>query len=106
MRDVMLAGAFKNFGDYWATALVDWTAKLLIAALTGILILQAIRRMSIKAAIGGAIGLVLCLAIFSGRYSIEQMFNSEFKNPGQQSNTTPTDFQGAPRMPAVFQGRL
>ena len=103
--DMMLAGAVQNFGNSWSNTLLTWVTNGLMIALGAILIIHAIRKMSIKAAIGGAIGLVICWSIFSGRYSIANMFQSEYKDPGTQA-TTPGSFQGARELPAVFTGRL
>ncbi len=104
-NNVMLAGAFKNMGDSWVTTLLDWTAKGLMIALVLICLVQVVRKMSIKAGIGAVIGLVICWAIFSGRYQLSSMFGSEFKDPGTQQ-TSPIDLQGAPALPKVFTGQL
>jgi hypothetical protein len=104
---VALAGAVQNWGNSWSTTLLTWVTNGLMIALAGILIVHAIRKMSIKSAIGGAIGLVICWSIFSGRYSIADMFQSEYKDPGSNTAPIPGQVQGMRELPAVaFQGRL
>lgn len=103
----MLAGPVQNFGNSWANTLIDWTAAGLMIGLTAIVSVQAVRKMSIKAAIGGAIGLVICWSLFTGRYSISDIFHSEYNE-----NKAPSvpKVQGAgplPReLPVAFTSRL
>ncbi|MFE0462283.1 hypothetical protein ACFW1A_23825 [Kitasatospora sp. NPDC058965] len=92
MNDVMLSGAIQNFGNSWAKTLLDWVASGLMIALTAIVIVHAIRKMSIKAAIGGAIGLVICWSLFTGRYSISMLFQDEYS---QTRPETTAPIQGA-----------
>ncbi|MQS17526.1 hypothetical protein F7Q99_36410 [Streptomyces kaniharaensis] len=107
-HDTVLAGAVQNFGNSWSTTLLDWVANGLMIALGAILIIHAIRKMSIKSAIGGAVGLVICWSIFAGRFVISDMFQTEYKDPGKNSVQIPGDPNiGAPPLPTVaFQGRL
>ncbi|WP_331731650.1 hypothetical protein [Kitasatospora sp. NBC_01300] len=92
MNNVMLAGAVQNFGNSWARTLLDWVASGLMIALTAIVIVHAIRKMSIKAAIGGAIGLVICWSLFTGRYSISMLFENEYS---ENRPVTTAPIQGA-----------
>ncbi|MFD9685241.1 hypothetical protein ACFXPX_05070 [Kitasatospora sp. NPDC059146] len=92
MNHVMLAGSIQNFGNSWAKTLLDWVASGLMIALTAIVITHAIRKMSIKAAIGGALGLVICWSLFTGRYSLSMLFESEY-NETRPATTAP--LQGA-----------
>ncbi|MEV7177838.1 hypothetical protein [Kitasatospora sp. NPDC093679] len=103
---VILAGAVQNFGNAWAETLKTWIGAGLMIALGAIVIIHAVRKMSIKAAIGGLIGLVICWSIYANRTSIASMFDSEYTDhPG-----APAPAQGAHRLPAelpvVFTGRL
>ncbi|MEV4559047.1 hypothetical protein AB0K51_18945 [Kitasatospora sp. NPDC049285] len=107
MNTTTLAGPIQNFGNSWANTLLDWTAAGLMIALTGIVIIYAIRKMSVKAAIGGAIGLVICWSLFTGRYTISNIFQTEYSE-----NKAPSvpKVQGAgqlPReLPVAFTGQL
>ncbi|MFJ9461050.1 hypothetical protein ACIRST_39025 [Kitasatospora sp. NPDC101447] len=87
-----LAGPIQNFGNAWATTLLDWVASGLMIALTVIVITHAIRKMSIKSAIGGAIGLVICWSLFAGRYSLSDLFRNEYS---ENKPATTAPLQGA-----------
>ncbi|MFD0260998.1 hypothetical protein ACFVH7_22375 [Kitasatospora indigofera] len=89
---MMLAGPVQNFGNSWAKTLLDWVASGLMITLTAIVILQAVRKMSIKAAIGGAIGLVIAWSLFVGRYTISDLFGSEYR---ETRTPTTAPIQGA-----------
>ncbi|MFD9129936.1 hypothetical protein, partial [Kitasatospora sp. NPDC059571] len=69
-QTVVLAGAVQNFGNAWAERLKTWIGAGLMIALGAIVTIHAIRKMSIKAAIGGLIGLVICWSIYANRTSI------------------------------------
>jgi len=103
---VMLAGSVENFGNQWAHTLKGWVTAGLLIALALIVIQQAIRKMSVKAAIGGVIGLVICWSIFMGRETIASMFESEYTDhpnapvPAQGAHELPKE------LPVVFAGRL
>ncbi|WP_030272898.1 hypothetical protein [Streptomyces sp. NRRL B-24484] len=104
-HDVMLAGALKNIGDSWSVTALDWVSKFLMVALVLVCLVQVIRKMSIKAGLGAVIGLVLCWAVFSGRYSLSNIVETEFKDPGASQSSV--QGMGAVReLPPVFQGRL
>ncbi|WP_033354846.1 hypothetical protein [Kitasatospora aureofaciens] len=86
---VVLAGALQNFGNTWINTGLDWVTNGLVVVLGGILIIHVVRKMSIKSAIGGVIGLVICWSIFAGRFSIAEMFQSEYKDPGEDVGPDP-----------------
>ncbi|MFF4343188.1 hypothetical protein ACFY00_25075 [Kitasatospora sp. NPDC001540] len=103
-----LAGPLQNFGNSWATTLMGWVATGLMIGMTAIVIIHAIRKMSIKAAIGGAIGLVVVWGIFANRISFSDMFRDEVT---ETRNTSTVPYQGAGELPRelsadVFTGQL
>ncbi|MEV7775403.1 hypothetical protein [Kitasatospora sp. NPDC086791] len=101
---VMLAGALKNIGDSWSVTALDWVSKFLMIALVLICCIQVVKKMSIKAGIGAVIGLVLCWAVFSGRYSLSSIVEDEFKDPGTTQSST--QGMGVRDLPPVFEARL
>jgi hypothetical protein len=87
-----LAGPLQNFGNSWATTLMGWVASGLMIGLTAIVIVHAVRKMSIKSAIGGAIGLVIVWSLFANRLSFSDLFRTEV-NENKTPATAP--YQGA-----------
>ncbi|MEV7123709.1 hypothetical protein [Kitasatospora griseola] len=103
-----LAGPLQNFGNSWATTLMGWVATGLMIGLTAIVIVHAVRKMSIKSAIGGAIGLVIVWSLFANRLSFSDLFRDEVK---ENKTTTTVPYQGGGELPrelpsSVFSGQL
>ncbi|MET9396137.1 hypothetical protein [Kitasatospora sp. NPDC002965] len=105
---IQLAGPLQNFGNSWATTLVGWVASGLMIGMTAIVIVHAVRKMSIKAAIGGVLGLVICWSLFANRLSFSDIFKDEIQET-KPAGTAP--YQGAGELPrevpgGVFTGQL
>ncbi|MFG2845944.1 hypothetical protein ACGF12_22660 [Kitasatospora sp. NPDC048296] len=105
---MQLAGPLQNFGNSWASTLMGWVASGLMIGLTAIVITHAVRKMSIKAAIGGAIGLVICWSLFANRIAFSDMFKTEVQE-NKPASTAP--IQGAGELPrevptGAFTGQL
>ncbi|MER5352586.1 hypothetical protein ABT093_19915 [Kitasatospora sp. NPDC002551] len=103
-----LAGPLQNIGNSWATTLVGWVASGLMIGLTSIVVVHAMRKMSIKAAIGGVIGLVICWSLFDNRISFSNIFRDEVQ---ETKPAVPAPYLGAGELPrevpgGVFTGQL
>lgn len=78
---VVLAGKAAELGDAWLETLGDWGDKGLKVALTAIVVITVVRKVSLKAGIGALIAMVLALGIYDARGTLANIFEDEVKNP-------------------------
>ncbi|MGI5451374.1 hypothetical protein ACQEVM_37580 [Streptomyces sp. CA-243310] len=82
---VMLAGAFKDLGDSFIGTLAGWTDDGIKVALAVIVLITIARKMSMKAAIGALIAMVLALAIYASQNDLSGKVTDEIKNPSKSA---------------------
>ncbi|MFC7308986.1 hypothetical protein ACFQVC_32865 [Streptomyces monticola] len=81
MNRSVLAGELDDLGTSLIDMLKDWGTKGLVAALIVIVVVETIRRFSIKAGIAALLLMVIALGIYNAREDLAGMFEDEIKNP-------------------------
>ncbi|WP_372404847.1 hypothetical protein [Streptomyces luteireticuli] len=79
---VTLAGAFQDIGDHLLGIGTGWSEKALKLALIVIVVVNVVRKFSVKAGIGALLGLVVCLGIYNARNDLGNAFKNEVLNSG------------------------
>lgn len=82
---VMLAGEFKVLGDSFIGTLAGWTENGIKVALAAIVLITIARKLSMKAAIGALLAMVIALAIYAAQDTLSGKFTDEIKNPSKSS---------------------
>ncbi|MDN3059391.1 hypothetical protein PH213_33625 [Streptomyces sp. SRF1] len=77
----LLAGALDEAGTGWLDMLGRWADKGLPVALTWIVIIELVRRGSLKAGIGALLAMAIALGIYASKFSLAAIFEDEVKNP-------------------------
>ncbi|MFD3479917.1 hypothetical protein [Streptomyces sp. NPDC058695] len=91
MHSVVMAAEFKDMGDHLLGLGSGWAEKTLKLSLTGIVVTKVIQKFSLKAGIGGLLGLVICLGIYSARGDLADYFKNELLNNGAAPVEAPLD---------------
>ncbi|MDG4857053.1 hypothetical protein P8605_02570 [Streptomyces sp. T-3] len=81
MNGAVLAGQLDELGDSWIAMLKDWGTKALFAALIIIVVVETVRRFSIKAGIGALLLMIIALGLYGARNDLATMFEDEVKDP-------------------------
>ncbi|MET7931909.1 hypothetical protein ABZT43_50825 [Streptomyces sp. NPDC005349] len=82
LHSVVMAAEFKDMGDHLLGLGSGWAEKTLKLSLIGIVVTKVIQKFSLKAGIGGLLGLVICLGIYSARGDLADYFKNELLNNG------------------------
>ncbi|WP_051718138.1 hypothetical protein [Streptomyces megasporus] len=76
-EEMILAGALEEMGDHLLDVGQGWTDKGLALILAALVVVQIGRKFSVKAGIGAAIGMVLCLGIYDSRQDLRDDVKDE-----------------------------
>ncbi|WLQ53907.1 hypothetical protein P8A21_41080 (plasmid) [Streptomyces poriferorum] len=101
---VVLAGKAAELGDAWLETLGDWGDKGLKVALTAIVVITVVRKVSLKAGISALIAMVLALGIYDARGTLADIFEDEVKNPANNGGAAAA--VGSPRPDVLSGGAL
>ncbi|MEV6574870.1 hypothetical protein [Streptomyces sp. NPDC051577] len=82
---VMLAGEFKDLGDSFIGTLAGWTDNGIKVALAAIVLITIARKLSMKAAIGALLAMVIALAIYAAQDDLSGKVTDEIKNPSKSA---------------------
>ncbi|MGR3938449.1 hypothetical protein [Streptomyces sp. BRA346] len=82
---VVLAGKLDDLGNSWLSMLGEWADKGLPVALSWIVIIELVRRGSLKAGIGALLAMAVALGIYASKFSLAAMFEDEVNNPSKSS---------------------
>ncbi|WP_438453156.1 hypothetical protein [Streptomyces asiaticus] len=82
---VLLAGQLDEAGTGWLDMLGRWADKGLPVALTWIVIIELVRRGSLKAGIGALLAMAIALGIYASKFSLASIFEDEVKNPAKSA---------------------
>ncbi|MGW1768675.1 hypothetical protein ACWCQL_32125 [Streptomyces sp. NPDC002073] len=82
---VVLAGMLDELGDSLIATVTDWAGKGLVAILLVLVVVTIATKMSMKAAIGTLLAMVIALGIYKSRDSLSGMVSDEIKNPASSS---------------------
>ncbi|MFB7030937.1 MULTISPECIES: hypothetical protein [unclassified Streptomyces] len=85
---VVLAGAFEQIGNHLFGMGEGWADRALKIFLLIAVLVTIITKMSMKAAIGVVLGLVICMGIYNARTELADAFKDEITKIG---SVTPTD---------------
>lgn len=77
----MLAGKLADLGNSWITMLGNWGDRALQVALTAIVVITVVRKVSLKAGIGALIALVIALGLYNSRSTLASLFSDEVNHP-------------------------
>ncbi len=80
MRRVVLAGKLGNLGDGLLDMWGGWADKALGVALLTIVVIQIVRRLSLKAGIGALLALVIAMGIYQSRGTLAGLFSDEINS--------------------------
>ncbi len=78
---VILAGKLADLGNSWITMLGTWGDRALQVALTAIVVITVVRKVSLKAGIGALIALVIALGLYNSRSTLANLFSDEVNHP-------------------------
>ncbi|MER5870496.1 hypothetical protein [Streptomyces sp. NPDC002044] len=92
MNSVVLAGGLDVLGDSLLNTLGDWGDKGLKVILTLVVLVIIARSLSVKAAIGAVLAMIIALSLYASRDSLASLFSDEINNPAS----------GAGQVTAVF----
>ncbi|MER7982424.1 hypothetical protein [Streptomyces sp. NPDC095817] len=78
---MVMAGALADLGNSWIDMLQNWVTKGLPVVLLLIVVVYALQRFSLKAAIGALILMVFALGIYMARNTLAGMVQDEVDHP-------------------------
>lgn len=81
VHSMVMAGALADLGNSWIDMLQNWVTKGLPVVLLLIVVVYALQRFSLKAAIGALILMVIALGIYMARNTLAGMVQDEVDNP-------------------------
>ncbi|MEU4898558.1 hypothetical protein AB0B12_39240 [Streptomyces sp. NPDC044780] len=84
-RAGLLAGQLDEAGTGWLDMLGRWADKGLPVALTWIVIIELVRRGSLKAGIGALLAMAIALGIYASKFSLAAIFEDEVKDPAKSA---------------------
>lgn len=82
---VVLAGKLDDLGNSWIDMFTSWGSRGLKAALIVIVLVEMVRRFSIKAGIGALLLMAIALGIYYAREDLAAIFTDQVKNPTTKS---------------------
>ncbi|MFJ7209661.1 hypothetical protein ACIQWR_39785 [Streptomyces sp. NPDC098789] len=78
---VVLAGKLDTLGDSLIKTVTDWGGVALVAALIMLVLVTIARQMSMKAAIGAVLAMVIALGIYKAREGLSDSVSDEINHP-------------------------
>ena len=81
VHSLVMAGALADLGNSWIDMLQNWVTRGLPVVLLLIVVVYALQRFSLKAAIGALILMVFALGIYMARNTLAGMVQDEVDNP-------------------------
>ncbi|MFD3938227.1 hypothetical protein ACFWSF_09505 [Streptomyces sp. NPDC058611] len=78
---MMLAGGLDVLGDSLLNTFGDWGDKGLKVVLTLVVLVIIARSLSLKAAIGAVLAMIIALSLYASRDSLSSLFSDEINNP-------------------------
>ncbi|KPI15736.1 hypothetical protein OV450_8209 [Actinobacteria bacterium OV450] len=85
MKSLTLAGKLDELGDSLIKTVTDWGGAGLVAMLIVLVLVTIGRQMSMKAAIGALLAMVLALGIYKARNTLSDMVSDEVNHPASSS---------------------
>lgn len=85
MKPLMLAGQLDVLGDSLIKTVTDWGSTGLVAMLIVLVLVTIGRQMSMKAAIGALLAMILALGIYKARNTLSDMVSDEVNHPASSS---------------------
>ncbi|MFD5814701.1 hypothetical protein [Streptomyces sp. NPDC127038] len=80
-HSLLMAGALRDLGNSWIDMLQNWVTRGLPVVLLTIVVVYALQRFSLKAAIGALLLMVIALGIYMARNTLAGMVQDEVDNP-------------------------
>ncbi|MFD3535885.1 hypothetical protein [Streptomyces sp. NPDC058664] len=77
---VVMAAAFKDIGNHLFGIGENWAERALKLFILAAVVITVVTKMSLKAAIGSVIALVICLGIYNARTELADAFKQELTN--------------------------
>ncbi|MFF1511897.1 hypothetical protein [Streptomyces sp. NPDC058326] len=77
---VVMAAAFKDIGNHLFGLGESWAERALKLFILTAVVITVVTKMSLKAAIGSVIALVICLGIYNARTELSDAFKEELTN--------------------------
>lgn len=85
---VVMAAAFEDIGNHLFGMGESWAERALKLFILAAVVITVVTKMSLKAAIGSVIALVICLGIYNARTELSDAFKEELTNV-TTSNSAP-----------------
>ncbi|MEU5436444.1 hypothetical protein AB0G73_24120 [Streptomyces sp. NPDC020719] len=85
VHSVVLAGRLDDLGNSWIDMFTTWGTRGLKAALIVIVVVEMVRRFSIKAGIGALLLMAIALGLYEAREDLAAIFTDQVKNPTKKS---------------------
>ncbi|WP_406834840.1 hypothetical protein ACICHK_00240 [Streptomyces sp. AHU1] len=80
-HSLMMAGPLRDLGNSWIDMLQNWVTRGLPVVLLTIVVVYALQRFSLKAAIGALLLMVIALGIYLARNTLAGMVQDEVDHP-------------------------
>ncbi|WP_438296301.1 hypothetical protein [Streptomyces sp. HUAS TT7] len=85
VHSVVLAGKLDDLGNSWIDMFTTWGTRGLKAALIVIVVVEMVRRFSIKAGIGALLLMAIALGLYEARDDLAGIFKDQVNNPTKKS---------------------
>ncbi|MGW5342922.1 hypothetical protein [Streptomyces sp. NPDC004050] len=85
MKTVVLAGPVEEIGNSLIKTVTNWGGGALVAVLLVLVVVTIGSKMSMKAAIGALLAMVIALGIYKARNALSDMVSEEISHPASSA---------------------